>query len=265
MTIPFYLFPVPIRKAVNQLSIHGKSKIIGSASIRGQLYNSDYDVNSTVTESSIRIVINHIKNLYIHQQGIYITEFKCGFRNDEGLLWSKEQIMKERNGNLTLADALMQRKRGKNTCKIESIVVNGYRLEDINAVIFIKIGKKQNYYDKTDVKASLEQQVNEYSKDNSMKSLKRLYSVYKLENNTQKMHELDTFFNSMYGLLNKCISDLNIIEKAKPFVPKFLIERNLQMVRYTLAKIPFVPLHASKEELLTILNKASKQFLKTII
>jgi hypothetical protein len=238
---PLYLLPTPIRKSMNQLSIHGKKKTVGSSSIRGQLFSVDYDLQSDIRESSIQTVIQHILEAYKPSKDMVVVEFKAGFKNDEKVVWSYDDLVKGKKGKLTLAKALMMRKKGAVTAKVDAIVLNNGVLEDVNCLLLITIGNKRNYYPakKDELIASLESEVEEYSSDNAMKSLKRLSAMLRLEMpKSPLLSVLEDYFNSPYGLLNKLIQEYELIQMAKGHFPQSVIDANMDMVKSRLGSLP---------------------------
>jgi hypothetical protein len=85
---------------------------------------------------------------------------------------------------------------------------------------------------------SLADDIELFRHENSMKSLKRLYSILEINDNKDwRLAKLEAFFNSEYGLLNKCANDLDILLllTEKHVIPFKTIVSNLQMIKENLA------------------------------
>jgi hypothetical protein len=270
---PLYLLPNPVRKSINQLTLHGKKHLVGSNSLRGMLYANDFDVSTELHEPLDKIIDMLINSLSPHN-GVWITEFKCGFKNGKKLVWSFADLVHGEKRGVSLKKALMQRKRGEISCKVDAIVLNGNRLEEVSVVYLIALGKQQNWYAPTndDLLHSLENDVKEFSSTNSMKALKRLYSIYQIDGqHKSQMVSLESFFNSCFGLLNKIISSLELLKTARQFVPPDICKANEDLLRAQLGTLPqnIVPNALCKSldvpKLKQILNKHAKDFLRKVI
>ena len=103
--------------------------------------------------------------------------------------------------------------------------------------------------------------VKKYWKTNKMKALKRLYSIYKMEGkNTDNFTD---FFNSQYGLMNKCINDLELLKKIKKMISKDAYEKNMDFIRSTLATTT-APLVLDVKKLRAVVNRASAEFMNKL-
>ena len=268
------MLPNPIRKAINQLSLHSKHRLVGSNSLRGNLYSLDYDLETTIDAQPIKKVIDYILNLY-NQPNLIITELKAGFDSKGNkITWTKNDILKGEKNNIKFKDALMMRKKGKNTAKIDALVISDDTIEEISSLLLINLGEKQNYFQSTaeDISRSLESDINEYSNSNTLKSLKRLYNLYNLNGNVQEMEKLQVFFNSEYGLLNKIINELKLIDLAKSHnVDQSIINKCRYKIQHQLSVLPAnliknnLVIKPNIHELQLILNNGSKQYLKSIV
>ena len=108
---------------------------------------------------------------------------------------------------------------------------------------------------------SLEADVKKYWKTNKMKALKRLYSIYKMEN--KNTDALQDFFNSEYGLINKCINDLELLDKIKTMISKEAYEKNMDYIRSTLATTT-APLVLNVKKLRAVVNKEATKFMNNL-
>jgi RNAse (barnase) inhibitor barstar len=102
----------------------------------------------------------------------------------------------------------------------------------------------------------------EYKKSNTMKALKRLFTIYSLQG--KNTDALKDFFNTEYGLINKCINDLELLHKIKNFITKEAYDKNIDYIRATLATTT-APLDLNVKTLRAIVNKKSMEFLKCLV
>jgi hypothetical protein len=96
-----------------------------------------------------------------------------------------------------------------------------------------------------------------------MKSLKRLYSVLELSDpNDKRLQKLELFFNSEFGLLNKCANDLAILLllTEKHAIPFQKVVSNVQMIKENLASTAA----ADKAKILSLDKITAKNYRKII-
>jgi hypothetical protein len=94
-----------------------------------------------------------------------------------------------------------------------------------------------------------------------MKALKRLYSIYKLQG--RNTDNFTTFFNSEIGLVNKCVSDLELLKKIKKMISKDAYEKNMDYIRSTLATTT-APLVLNVKKLRAVVNKEATKFMNNL-
>ena len=139
--------------------------------------------------------------------------------------------------------------------KLDIIIPVGDRFAEVSEMYIYKQSTDNN---KT-ITESLANDIEMYRHENSMKSLKRLYSILELNNaNDRRLPKLQEFFNSEYGLLNKCINDLSILLllTEKHNVPFRQIVSNTQMIKDNISLSSI----ASKEKILTLNKITSKNY-----
>ena len=115
----------------------------------------------------------------------------------------------------------------------------------------------------SDIQRSLADDIELFRHENSMKSLKRLYSVLELNDKKDyRLAKLETFFNSEFGLLNKCANDLALLLllTEKHDIPFAKIVSNLQTIKENLASTAA----ASKEKVLTLDSVTVHNYRKVI-
>lgn len=74
--------------AINKLAVKGRVKIIGSNALRSTKYGSDYDIETSIKDTSINKITGMLKKAYLNAvktPDTYITDFKCG--HDERLVY----------------------------------------------------------------------------------------------------------------------------------------------------------------------------------
>ena len=77
-------FQNKLQDVFNLMSIKGKYSIVGSASLKGILYNSDYDLNEMEhikgpnAYEKVYEIFKHKFQLAKSNPNIFITDFKCG-------------------------------------------------------------------------------------------------------------------------------------------------------------------------------------------
>ena len=229
------LLAKPIQDAIHAFSLHGRTSMIGSNSIRGMLFGSDYDIEDKLNGTPKQLE-EWIHNEF-HPSKVLMLEFKIQGKNKHRFTL--------KNIHEPLAHLI-------ETCKfmkVDLVVPVGDRFAEVSI-----------HYYRNPVKPNLKDIENDfkiYLKTDTMKSLKRLFTIYTLEG--RNTDALQTFFNSEYGLINKCISDLELLKKIKNLISKEAYSKNLDYIRATLATTTALELNAKK--LRAIVNKASTEFL----
>ena len=198
------MLPQPVQNAIHMFDLHGKTSMIGSNSIRGNLFGSDYDIEDKLSGSPKQIE-QWIHNEF-NKSKVLMLEFKIQDGNKK-FRFNHETI------NQPLAHLI-------ETCdymKADLVVPVGDRYAEVSI-----------HYYRNPVKAqikSLEADVMKYWGKDNMKALKRLYSIYKMEGKNTDL--LQDFFKSENGLINKCISDLELLEKIEKMISKDAYEKNM--------------------------------------
>ena len=167
------------------------------------------------------------------------------------LRWTRDDII---NGYIKLIDnseySLEEALLDDTIIKLDIIIPVGDRFAEVSEMYIYKQSTDNN---KT-ITESLANDIEMYRHENSMKSLKRLYSILELNNaNDRRLPKLQDFFNSEYGLLNKCINDLSILLllTEKHNVPFRQIISNIQMIKDNISLSSV----ASKAKILTLNKK----------
>ena len=202
------MLPQTVQNAIHMFDLHGKTSMIGSNSIRGNLFGSDYDIEDQLKGSPKQIEqwIHH----ELHPSKVLMLEFKIQIRNKK-IRFNLNTI------NQPLAHLI-------ETCdymKADLVVPVGDRYAEVSIHYYRNPVKPQ-------IK-SLEADVKKYWGKDNMKALKRLYSIYKMKG--KNTDNFTTFFNSEYGLINKIVSDLELLKKIKNLITKEAYEKNLDFIR----------------------------------
>ena len=234
------MLPRAVQNAIHSFDLHGRTSMIGSNSIRGNLFGSDYDIEDKLTGSPEQIE-KWVHNEF-HKSKILLLEFKIQ-KGNKKFRFNLETI------NQPLAHLI-------ETCdfmKADLCVPVGDRFAEVSI-----------HYYRNPVKpkiTDLEDDVKKYMKTDTLKSLKRLYSIYKLQG--RNTDNFTTFFNSQIGLVNKCISDLELLEKIKNMISKESYENNLDYIRSSLATTT-VPLVLNVKKIRAIVNKEATKFMNKL-
>ena len=172
------------------------------------------------------------------------------------LRWQPKDII---DGFVTLVDgekyALKDALMDDTTIKLDIVIPVGDRFAEVSELYVYK----HPVDDSKSVLQSLADDIEMYRHSNSMKSLKRLFSMLELTNSEDpRLQKLEAFFNSEYGLLNKCANDLSILLllTEKHTVPFTKIVSNLQMIKENLALTTL----ASKQIILSLDKITSKTY-----
>ena len=230
-----------IRDGIHEFDLHGKTSLIGSNSIRGILFGSDYDVINFIHGTPKEI------DTLIHKEfipsNILVLEFKIQKGN-----------VKHRFNLTTIQQPLAHLIATCDFMKADIIIPTADRYAEVSI----------HYYRKPIVPkvSSLMDDVEEYYKNDPLKALKRLYSVYSMEG--KDTTELVKFFNTEIGLINKCINDMILLESIKNKITSKAYHKNKDYIRAVLATTT-APLTYDTNILKKIVNKASIKVLKTYI
>jgi hypothetical protein len=126
-------------KMVKLMSMESKVNIVGSAKIRRNIYNSDYESFETVKGKTKNIMHNHFMSVFEIIKSVentIITDFELG-ENSKGepLRWTYEEIKRKDNNGITFEDALKQ----KSMIKMDIVTLHDGRFIEISEVYNIYI------------------------------------------------------------------------------------------------------------------------------
>jgi hypothetical protein len=232
-----------IKKIGKLISLESKINIVGSASVKRNLYYSDYDLFENVKSKSEQLIYNHFKaifNIIKSSPNVVISDFKLG-QNEKGdpLRWDYSDIMKGENNGVSFSDALKM----ESIIKLDIIIYINNRFVEVSEVYNIYLNGKSNMtYSKNDV---IKELINDYKElvndGNYFKSMKRMYSIIKLnDDNDVRLNILVEYFNQPIGLLYRCKSDLETINIILHY-NKFTLDQirnSLQMLKEIVSAFP---------------------------
>ena len=202
------LFKKSINDIAKLMSVESKVNMVGSASIKKNIYYSDYDLFEKVEGHSKSSIYAHFKSLFYHVSKldkIVITDFKIGDKR-----WSYDDIMSKEKDGMSFDDAL----NIKGIIKLDIIALINGRFYEITEVYQMCFNGKCNIeYKKDEIIKDL---VDEYklktNEGNYMKALKKMYSIIKIKKpNDPKLDVLLDYFNSPIGLLYRNKSELETL------------------------------------------------------
>jgi hypothetical protein len=243
------------------LTLTGKYTLIGTGGDPEILYSSDYDLQEFWSGQlqDVTTVEKVFKDKFRIANGntdIYITDFKCGEIGGEPIRWDKKAMQKGqiRVGTKTVRfkDALLM----KSVIKMDIVALIDDVYQEFSCNYYLNFGGVTNYNDtpKEEVVKGMEKDIRDYYQEGkSFKSLRRLYSLLKLLKTAPSViQELQKYFNSPVGILNKCKNQLDILELI--LTNNFRKAKRKDLVKnlnYVLEILPAIPL---KEEMVRVVN-----------
>lgn len=264
--------------------VESKNRIVGSASIKSNIYYSDYDFFEKVKEVSEKDIYQHFRDIFIqvsNKENMIVSDLKCGVRPDgEPIRWNQQQMLRNDNNGLTFEECI----KHKGIIKVDIIyLLNGRFIELTNVYQIVIDGESNMDYS---VEQIVEEITNEYKQKikegNYFKSLKKLYSVMKITNPSDlRLVKLLNYFNSPIGLLYRCKSDLetllvainssefdlnevkNSLEMIKELISAFPVENIVNEIVIKKTKNDMMkPLHKQIRLIVDVLNRDAKKFIQ---
>jgi hypothetical protein len=203
----------------------------------------------------------------------YITDFKCGIdSNNESLHWTKKEVLNNKKlllnkSYITLEEAIQQ----KSTIKIDVISYINNTFIEISENYYIKLKNNSNFNEKelneTNIINSIkESEKEELKDDNFNKALKRQFSWrYAKNKDDPKLKELEQFFNSDIGILNKTRSDLDVLILLLEKVKDINIDQILNAVDIMKYNISYNTIKDYTNDFLKIIAVKSKKLLYKLL
>ena len=264
--------------------VESKNRIVGSASIKSNIYYSDYDFFEKVNEVSEKDIYQHFRDMFIqvsNRENMIVSDLKCGVNsNGEAIRWNQQQILRNDNNGLSFEDCI----KHKGIVKIDIIYLLNSRFIELTNVYQIVIDGESNM--DYSVEQIVEEITDEYKQKikegNYFKSLKKLYSIMKITNPSDlRLDKLLNYFNSPIGLLYRCKSDLetllvainssefdlnevkNSMEMIKELISAFPVENIIDEIVIKKTKNDMMkPLHKQIRLIVDVLNRDAKKFIQ---
>ena len=224
-----------IRNTFDIMRISKRQKLVGSASVVGNIITNDYDLNE-IFEQNSNNDMNILSKLYfmflwkfkkIHSSdNLWVVDLKCGKYNDEPIRWSMSDMERGYttidNKRIFFTNCLTQT---ETKTKLDIVQLLNGRFIEISELYFIKVNGLSNF---NPDEFRLGTIVNELRDDmddlimerNYFKALKREFRILSLLNKQPKRREMLTdLFNGQYGYLYYAISQLKtlVIMKEQEF------------------------------------------------
>ena len=192
---------IEIRKTLKILQfINNPIELVGTSSLKSQLYPSDYDfmtkINKIYPKDYIFVEFMNILHKIQAENNLYFIEFK--FQNQDG---TKHKINKitdfthnafNNHFNINKIDF----------CKIDLIINidNKNEFKEVSCIYFFNSSKKEITPEEY-IKTLKQDQIELYNEGKYYKSLKRLLIISKLNDDLKMVEKLTTLFNSEIGKL----------------------------------------------------------------
>lgn len=232
--------------SIQKMNLISKYKLIGSDSYKGLLDTLDIDLQGNLKGNNETKILNYFKNIVKSDEFLFM-DFKCGL--DTRLIYNEGGDLKTYLSNPLIDKATrdkIEKATGETKVKlIRDLFVLRWTIDDIqqgkvklidgtyklfvdclkdNTMIkldiavlhngtFIDINEVYSYKQKKvsqkQLVLDLEEDIDLYHHNNTLKSLKRLYSLLLLTKKKKKLQkQLETLFNSSIGYSNKLMNDI---------------------------------------------------------
>jgi hypothetical protein len=230
----------------------------GSSSIKSQYYYSDYDLYSDILGNyniyEIYNEFNGILKKVIETSNLYFIEFKIQTNDNNKFRWFP-------NDTFSFND-FKKKFNNVNFTKLDLIMFSDNEFIEISCIYNFS----KNKIDKKEFIKNINTDIKELKKENKYyKVLKRKFTIFKIDNDNNKILYLTKIFNGEYGELYKKISNietiLKILEYYKDSFTKKKIEINLTDINEPL-EIDKLKNNLNKYK--KQLNKESKLLLKNL-
>jgi hypothetical protein len=219
------------------MRISRRQKLVGSASVIGNIITNDYDLNEIFTEKRTH-PMDSLTKLYFmflwkfekiyNSPNKWIVDFKCGEYRKEPIRWSMQDLGKGYkdfgSNRIQFVDCLIQ----YNTkTKLDVVLLLNNRFIEISELYYIKVNGQANFktdeFNITSVVENLCKDMEELiDEGNYFKALKRQYRILSILKKDKKQQDILTdLFNGKYGYLYYAISQLKtlILMKEQQFRP----------------------------------------------
>ena len=237
--------------AMMQLST--RQKLVGSASVVGNIITNDYDLNELFKSNGNmdkillkiwKMFCKKFNNIY-KTTDVWIVDFKCGEQNGNPIRWNRTNLLEGSTASgIKFVDCILQ---PNTVCKLDIVQYLNGNFSEISEMYYFDINNKTNT-NPNDLELSgiihnLEKDRLELLADgNLFKAMKREYRILDLlHKKPNRIAKLDQIFNGELGLLYHCISDLNtvIIIKEQNFrdVSDMIFHRVQQTIKDNIGRV----------------------------
>jgi hypothetical protein len=248
--------PEIIKNYVSMITIPDTEIIrVGSAMQKIQPFFSDVDVMNIVhkqvnSEQLVKFFIQNIKSLVQSIQSnpkVFFSDFKAG-----GLHWTVDQIVKEKNGELSLYDACFI----KDVIKLDIIGPYNSRYLEMSTFFVLKsinqyINVESDYF--SGFKKSLLVDIAHYQESKPFKAIKRVWSLSRINKDTNTMEILKDLIKSNISLVSQVNADIEtlilLVEHQSNYDKEFVLNE-LDGFRERLASILDIQLDFEKINLM---------------
>ena len=213
------------------MRISSRQKLVGSASVIGNVITNDYDLNEMFEEKRVD-KMDSLTKLYFmflwkfekiyNSPNLWMVDFKCGEYNNEPIRWNMEDLGKGyviiSGHRLQFIDCLTQK---DTKTKLDVVLLLNNRFIEISELYYICVNGKSNFNKEDFTKGKI---INELRDDmdvliaehNYFKALKREFRILSiLDKNPKRQNELQDLFNGKYGYLYYTISQLKTLVTMK--------------------------------------------------
>jgi len=206
--------PQLIKNYIKTITIPNTQVIrVGSSMLKIQPYFSDIDIMNIIhkkvsSDELVHFFINELKNIIKNLQSmpnVFFSDFKAG-----GLHWNIEQIIEEKNEELTLFDACFI----KDVIKLDIICPYDERYLEMSTFFILKsvheyINVESNYFES--FKKSLLNDIAHYQESKPFKAIKRVWSLARITNDLSTLELLKDLIRSNIALISQINSDIETI------------------------------------------------------
>lgn len=213
------------------MRISRRQKLVGSASVLGNIVTNDYDLNEIFEEVKAN-KMDSLTRLYFmflwkfekiyNSTNLWIVDFKCGEYDTEPIRWNIDDMG---NGYKTInkkkimfVDCLTQ---SNTKTKLDVVLLLNNRFVEISELYYIKVNNKSNFnpndFKRGTVINQLKDDMNTLiDEKNYFKALKREYRILSiLGKNKKRQQVLADLFNGVCGYLYYSISQSNTLIQMK--------------------------------------------------
>lgn len=186
---------------------------VGSSMLKIQPYFSDINVMNIVykkvnSKELVKFFITNLKNLLkiiLDIPNVFFSDFKAG-----GFHWNVEQIMNEKNNELTLYDACFI----KDVIKLDIIGPYDGRYLEMSTFFVLKslneyINIDSDYFES--FKKSLLKDIAHYQESKPFKAIKRVWSLARITNDKETQDLLKDLIRSNIALISQINADIETI------------------------------------------------------